>query len=267
MPATATTLKYAPTVAVDLSANEINFADAELQGHRVQINMAAADLNPLCTWTRTSGSDRPAGEIDPTAFRDLLETTLSTTYTDLDAIASGLSFSTNSITNADNRSGNANDLVMAYVLYKVYGSSAYDTSDKVYNAKDALNMLANADIGAAVQSSITTHTGRGDSVDQMFRDLLAADPARFFDAQGKQEPGLFETNTDVNGFGNWKLTADDILELKLEFTFKEQVSRRVVSTQQQPLAGSAPVGEKVTEEVIIPANSKFAIRLQIKVTA
>jgi hypothetical protein len=144
----------------------------------------------------------------------------------------------------------------------------------VYNAKDALNMVANAAIANAVKLNINDgdHNARGGAVDQMFRDLLAADPLRFFDASGNQEAGLFETNADVSGNGDWKLTTDDILEIKLEFTFLEQVSRRVVSSQQQPTTSGRPTppaggaAETATEEVVIPANSTFKVRLQIKCT-
>lgn len=272
MPAVATTLKYAPTVEVDLSANKIEFADSELAGHRVQIDISAAALTAHCLWNRTAGSDRPVGSIDASGFAGLLETALGSPYTDLDSVATGLSFSSASITNPENKSNSANDLVMAYVLQKVYGLSAYDTANKVYNAKDALNMVTNAAVADAVQASIDAsgNNARGGAVDQMFRDLLAADPLRFFDASGNQEPGLFETNADEAGSGNWKLTTDDILELKLEFTFAEQVSRRVVSSQQQPTSAGNTAGsrtETAVEEVVIPAGSTFKVRLQIKCTA
>jgi hypothetical protein len=269
---TATTLKYAPTVEVDLSANKIEFADSEIAGHRVQIDISANTLTNACVWNRAVGSDRPVGSIEAAAFAGLLETALEGTYTDLDAVVTGLSYSTGSIFNAENRSAGAkkaNDLVMAYVLQKVYGLSAYDTANKVYNAKDALNMVTNANVADAVEGSINAHNARAGPVDQMFRDLLAADPLRFFDASGNQETGLFETNADEAGSGNWKLTAGDILEIKLEFTFAEQVSRRVVSSQQQPTNAGNTAGsrtETVTEEIVIPANSTFKVRLQIKCT-
>jgi hypothetical protein len=268
--ASATTLKYAPVVSVDLSGNEINFADAETDGHRVQIAVAAADMNAACKWTRTVGSDRPVGSIVSADFKTTLEAALSTTYTDLDAIATGLSYSTGALVNAANVSGNVNDLIMDYVLFKVYGLTAKDTANKVYNATDALNMVTNADVGAAVKTSIDANNARAGPVDQMFRDLLAADPARFFTAAGLQIPGLFESNADAAGNGSWLLAADDILEIKLKFVFTAQVSRRVVSSQQQPLeaeGGAATPAEEVTEEVIIPNGHELKVRLQLKVTA
>lgn len=270
MPATATTLKYAPIVAVDLSNNPIEFADAEEAGHRVQISIPAADLNTCCIWNRAAGSDRPVGSILSAAFKGFLETALAGTYTDLDAIASALSFSSGTLVNADNVSNSVNDLVMAYVLYKVYGLSAYDTANKVFNTGDAKNMVTNSDVSTAVKTSIDAHNARGDAVDQMFRDLLAADPLRFFDLSGNQIAGLFETNADADGSGNWQLTTDDILEIKLELNFVQQVSRRVVRSQQQPTSANNTLNsltETVTEEQVIPAGSKIKVRLQIKASA
>lgn len=265
----AALLKYSPVIAVDLSNNAIEFADAEEAGHRVQVGISAATLNPCFSWNRAVGSDRPVGSANSAAFKAALEAALSTTYTDIDGIATGLSFSSGVLANDANTSDNVNDLVMAYVLYKVYGLSAYDTSNKVYNATDALNMTTNAAVGDAVKTSIDANNARGQAVDKMFRDLLAAHPTRFFTAGGVQEPGLFETNADAAGSGNWKLIADDILELKLEFTFQQQVSRRVVSSQQQPTTAGNTSGtrsETITEEVVIGAGSKLNVRLQVKVT-
>ena len=222
MPApNATTLKYSPVVAVDLSGNEINFADAEAEGHRVQIDVPAASLNGACKWTRASDSDRPIGNILSTPFSAALETALEGVYDDVDGIPAGLSFTSSAITNEQNKSlttKKSNDLIMAYVLFKVYGSTNFNTTDKVYNAADALNMVDNATIATAVKDNIdVSGGGRGGPVDQMFRDLLAADPGRFFDGSGVQVTGLFETNADASGNGTWLIAAGDILELKLEF--------------------------------------------------
>jgi hypothetical protein len=270
MPANATTLKYSPVVAVTLENQEINFADAELDGHRVQLNVPASQLNAACKWSRAVDQDRPVGNIVSSALKTALLTGLTEDHSDLDGIAGGLDFTTLAIDNAENRgdAGNeANDLIMSYVLFKVYGATNFNTANKVYNAADAKNMLTNEIVAEAVKDNIDVSGGsRAGPVDQMFRDLLAADPARFFTEGGLQETGLFETNTDVSGNGTWKITAGDIIELKLEFVFAAQVSRRVVSSQQQPTVEGA-TAEDVKEEVIIEAGDKFAVRLQLKATA
>lgn len=276
MPApNATTLKYAPVVAVDLSGNPINFADAEADGHRVQVNVPATELNGACLWSREAGSDRPVGRIDSAVFATVVEAALARDYTDLDGIPAGLSFSSvGAIANDENKSyttKKSNDLIMAYVLFKVYGSTNFNTANKVYNANDAKEMVDNLKIATAVKDNIdiSGNNGRGGPTDQMFRDLLAADPGRFFTEGGIQVTGLFETNGDVSGNGNWLLAAGDILEIKLEFEFAAQVSRRVVRSQQQPLeavGGALSPVEEVVEEVIIPAAHKFKVRLQLLAT-
>jgi hypothetical protein len=274
--AVATTLKYSPVVDVALAGNPINFADAEADGHRVQIEVPASALNGACKWSRAAGSDRPIGNILSTPFSAALETALATSvYSDLDGIPAGLSFTSSAITNEENKSETtkkSNDLIMAYVLFKVYGSTNFNTTNKVYNAADAKEMVDNLTIATAVKDNIdVSGGGRGGPVDQMFRDLLAADPGRFFDlSSGIQVTGLFETNADASGNGTWLITAGDILELKLEFAFTAQVSRRVVRSQQQPLdadGGALSPAEEVVEEVIIESGDKFKVRLQLVATA
>jgi hypothetical protein len=266
MSATATTLKYANTVNVDLEANAVNFADSEADGHRVQIAMTANDLNTHFAWNRAAGSDRPVGSVTDAAGLETLLAAALTDFTDLDSMATGLSFSAGTLADAELQQATSNDLIVQYVLFKVYGLSAYDTTNKVYNPKDAQNMTTNADVADAIVTDISNNNARGQAVDKMFRDLLAADPARFFDASGHQIPGLFETNTDLSGSGNWELTAGDVIEIKTTFTFSAQVSRRVVSAQEQPLdavGGALSPPETVTEEVVIPAGHVMHIRLQI----
>ena len=262
MPATATQLKYANTVNVDLSGNAINFADSETDGHRVQIEMTPNDLNTHFRWARSTGSDRPVGAVVETAaFKSKLSEAL-TGFSDLDAMATGLSLSSGVLADTELIGETANDLIVQYVLFKVYGLSSYDTKEKVFNSKDALGMTTNDDVADAIVTDISGHNAKGGEVDQMFRDLLAADPARFFDASGRQVTGLFETNTDVSGSGSWAITDNDLIEIKLTFTFAAQVSRRVVSAQEQPLVGAS--AETVTEEVVIPAGHVMHVRLQIK---
>jgi hypothetical protein len=255
-------------VNVDLSNNAINFADSEEDGHRVQVTMPKSDLNAHLKWNRAAGSDRPIGSMeDIPGFKAALVTALNSGYTDLDAMSTGLSLSTGVLTNAELQQMTANDLIMQYVLYKVYGSSSFDTQGKVFNPKDALNMTTSDDVAEAVTVDIASNNAKGGALDKMFRDLLAADPTRYFDASGKQITGLFEINADASGNGSWNIVEDDLVEIKLTFTFKAQVSRRVVSAQEQPLVGGSTPAESVTEEVILPAESKLHVRLQVKASA
>lgn len=271
--ATPTQLYYANVVDVDLAANAVNFADDLTQGHRVQVSMPVADLSKYFKWTRASGDDRPVGKFEDEATPSF-ETTLAENlkdFTDLDAVSSGLNLSSGVLSDSSiSSTGNeTNDLIAQYILYKVYGQSSYDTAGTVFNVDDLKGMIENASVTAAIDTSILGHNARAGSVDQMFRDLLASDPKRFFDAAGKQVPGLFETNTDVAGNGDWKLVAGDIMEIKINFNFTAAVTRRVVRADQQPLSsmagsGAGPFSEASLEQEIIPAGHVFPVRLQIK---
>ena len=267
--ATATQLYYANVVDVDLASNAVNFADDLTQGHRVQISMPVADLSKYLKWDRASGSDRPVGSYADDAadpFADKLATNLKD-FTDLDAVSSGLNLSSGVLSDPTVGTNTANDLIAQYILYKVYGSSAYDTAGTVFNMDDVKDMIANAAVSAAIDTSILANNARAGSVDQMFRDLLASDPKRFFDATGHQVPGLFETNTDAAGTGSWNLVAGDIMEIKINFNFTAPVTRRVVRADQQPLAsdgGAAAPAEASVEQEIIPSGHVFPVRLQIK---
>lgn len=264
---TPTLLRYSPVVNVDLSDNQVNFADALTEGHRVQIKMNTTTLNSFFKWVRTVNSDRPVGQVQNLGnFTTALQYTFTQEFIDLDGIVGAQDIATASITNTNNKANTINDLIMAYVLQKVQGASNFNTDNKVFNTNDALNMVTNAVAADAIITSLSSHNARGQEIDQMFRDLLAADPTRFFDGSGIQITGLFETHTDVSGSGSWHLVDGDIIQIRLTFTFLEKVSRRVVSAQEQPTTAGNTTGgrsEEVTEETIIQPNDTFAIRLQI----
>lgn len=268
--ATPTQLYYANAVDVDLADNAVNFADDLTQGHRVQITMAAADLNKYFQWARTAGSDRPVGTfVDDSAdkFEDKLAAALKD-FIDLDGVSSGLNLSAGILADKANiETQSVNDLIAQYILYKVYGMSSYNTNGVVFNVQDLAGMADNAATALAISTSFADNADRGEAVDAMFRDLLASDPKRYFDAQGIQVPGLFETNVDAPGTGNWNLGAGDVMEVKVNYKFTAPVSRRVVRADQQPtsaVGGALPTPEQSTEQEIIAANSVFPIRLQLR---
>jgi sugar lactone lactonase YvrE len=89
----------------------------------------------------------------------------------------------------------------------------------------------------------------------MFRDLLAADPSRFFDSAGKQIPGLFEVNADTDSKGSWGFVQNDKIEIVVQMKFLNPVTRRSVDS-----------AEEDSETVVITAGSTFKIRLQIVAT-
>jgi hypothetical protein len=270
-----TTLRYRRLVSIGLAANAINLSTSAAMGHRVQVSMSAADINAFFYWSREVGSPRAIGHFSESAtnadgntFAQELNASLATPYTDMDAVADQLNFNSSVLdSSADPRlrgSGviSANDLVVAYVLFKCYGSSTYVTSDVVYNLEDAQNMLTNEQVSGAIVTNLAADdlSGAGYYVDNMFTNLLAADPMRFFDASGKQVAGLFETNADASGSGSWNLVAGDKLELPMEFAFTAQVTTASVIDSAGDLSGNTD------KTVVLEAGDKFNVRLQIIVS-
>jgi hypothetical protein len=275
------TMRFKKVVGLGLTAQAINFAQSEFMGHRVRFSVPVDYMNQYFTWERAAGDFRPTGRFDatgaanagsnpaPPEFSDLLKWCLGSAYSDIDGVADGLNYSSTalntynelkrdeSIANHDNVEGtgaltgthySANDLVMAYVLFKCFGSSAVDTSEIVYNLEDAFGMLTSESLADAIESSLTVEDGLADGVlsgptprsgnrgkvDDMLRALLAADPQRFF-KDGTQLPGLFETNTDASGSGNWCLKAGDIIEVPIKLFFRSPVTvLSVVDNAKQP---------------------------------
>jgi hypothetical protein len=278
MPGVATPqlLTYAEIVDVDLdSTNDVNFADVEDYGHRVIIDVNSIAINNYLGWERTVGSARPSANLisaNEAAFKASIEAALSDSFVDIDGVTGGLHFGTaNFDTNTDPRKRSsegvsANDIPMCFVLYKLYGSSSVTTLDNIYNLQDAHGMLSNETVAAAITESFKTNeTG---ALDSMFRDLLAADPHRFFDASGIPITGIFETNADVSGSGSWNITGNDTIEVKLKLVFQSKVSRRGIAGREHNL--STPdnaTGAQENQQTVINPSDYFYIRLQIKAIA
>lgn len=278
----ASVLRYRKLVTTDLANQAVNLAESGTMGHRVQIPMSVDDMNSFFVWDRPAGSDRAVGHfVASTAtnlkFDDMMIASLSRVYTDVDGVTNGLNYSSAVLdANTDGRvrkDGNvsANDIVMAYLLYKCYGSSAAPTASVIYNLEDAQQMLSNGGLTLAIHNSLSAEEALSTSagvdkgaVDAMFRDLLAADPMRFFDATGKQVAGLFETNADVDSTGSWGFVENDKIEIRVQFNFTNAVTRRGVQDPSQAMT-SAANAENV-DTIVIPAGSKFIIRLQIVAT-
>lgn len=278
----ASVLRYRKLVTTDLANQAVNLAESGTMGHRVQVPMSVDDLNAFFVWDRPAGTDRAVGHFVATTstgvkFDDIMINSLSKVYTDVDGVTNGLNFSSAILdANTDGRvrlNGNvsANDIVMAYLLYKCYGSSAAPTMSVVYNLEDAQQMLSNGTLTMAIHNSLSTEEALSTSagvdkgaVDAMFRDLLAADPMRFFDATGKQIAGLFETNADADSTGSWGFVQNDKIEMRVQFNFTNAVTRRGVQDPSQAVTGAANTDD--VDTVVIPAGSKFIIRLQIVAT-
>lgn len=274
----AVTIRYRKSLALNLKDNSIRFAESTLAGHRVQIPMSVDDLNVFFVWRRVSGSPRPIGHFVPEVggikFLDVLIQSLNKSYNDIDGVYGGLNYSSYILdANEDSRirqcrAVSANDLVMAYVLYKCYDSSAAPTMNIVYNLEDAHCMLesqtvANVIVNSFNQEELLTDSSGIDlgAVNAMFRSMLSLNPLRYFQANGTQIPGLFETNyvcscdpsgnPDPSASGSWNFIENDTLEVRIEFTFPQPVTR----------ISADDAGNK--ETVVVPAGAVFAVRLQI----
>jgi hypothetical protein len=233
---------------------------------------AAGELRPTGrfvedpTTETTSTTSVPA---DMPAFQRILERAFETSYTDLDGVAEGLNYSSPALdstgdmkrdatipnetwdysptglgtsTVVPNQHYSVNDLVMAFVLNKCFGSSAYDAWEIVYNLPDAFGMLTNLDLAIAIKESLLAEEAKAEAnvaptklpaaqepgddkgrVDEMFRSLLTIDPQRFYKS-GTQIPGLFETNVDADGEGNWCLGVGDRIEIPIRLYFRAPVT-------------------------------------------
>jgi hypothetical protein len=270
---TATLLKYATIVDVDMDAtNDVNFADVQDYGHRVVIDVDKSKGEAYLAWARAIGQSRPKAVLSTVGeanFKAAIISALNAGHVDVDGVTSGLHFGSDNLsTNPDARirkdgAVSANDIPLCFVLNKLYGSSAASTLDMVYNLEDAYDMLSSEAVATAIVTSLKANEAT--TVDRMFRDLVAADPHRFFDASGIPAVGMFETNDDVIGSGSWKLADGDILEIKTKFIFKSKVTRRGVAGNAQDLTGASPAAEK--EQIIINPGDYFFVRIQLKMSA
>ena len=270
-------VKYRKLLSLTLANNAILFTESSITGHRVQIQMSVDDLNTFFIWQRASGTPRPIGhflsDVSGVKFSDVILDSLNKVYNDLDGNTDGLNFSSYVFdANTDSRTRDcgkvsSNDLVMAYILYKCYGSSTCPTASVIYNLEDAQAMLSSG----AVSVSITTSFEQDEQlanlggvnlgeVDAMFRSMLSSAPLRYFQANGTQIPGLFETNyvcppSDPPAQGSWRFMENDILELRMTFAFQQPVAHESIDT-----VGSQNIN------TVIKAGDTFSIRLQILAT-
>lgn len=294
-PAKPQIARYKKTVCFGLNSQTINFASAAALGHRVQVSIPVNLMNQYFTWTRERNAKSPLGIFvnepnapptgnAPVPFEESLTAALNGDYTDLDGVAKGLNFSSSALdmdNNLKRASGNsANDLVMAYVMFKCFGSSAYDPSDVIYNLEDAFGMLSSLELASAITGSLGNN---GNEVDALFRAFLAADPMRYF-VGGKQIAGLFEKSTealfpgtgDAVLKGNWCLTVGDRIEIPLQLVFRgdvnvlsvqDNVSNPSSSTPDNAyttvIAGDSTYGAGAQTTRSDKQGSTIAIRLQI----
>ena len=254
---------------------------------------AAGELRPTGRFVEDPVTVSPSTTSIPSAmptFITMLERAFASAYTDIDGVAEGLNYSSPALdSTSDMKRDNTimnhtydydptgagtqsvaptgthysvNDLVMAFVLNKCFGSSAYDAFDIVYNLGDAFGMLSNSQLALAINTSMAQEEVKaaaavsvapsaqspGDDkgrVDEMFRSLLSTDPQRFY-KNGTQIPGLFETNVDADGDGNWCLGVGDKIEIPVRLYFRAPVTvLSVVDNAKNPSSATPDQVETV----------------------
>lgn len=269
--ATAQILNYADVVDVNLDAtNDVNFADVEDYGHRVVVRVSKNCVNNYLRWTRAAGDARPSAALEASYeadFKAAIEAALGLGYVDIDGVTGGLHYGSDNMSeNPDarlrkNGAISANDLPLGFVLYKLYGASNAATLDKVYNLEDAYDMLSNTNVASAIVTAFKSSVAG--AVDTMFRDLLAADPHRFFNSEGIPAAGIFEAKTDAAHHGTWRITDEDTLQVKLKLVFKSAVTRRGVAGREHLLSDANSTTQENQQMVIAPEDY-FYVRLQLK---
>jgi hypothetical protein len=289
---------------------------------------AADEVRPTGRFVADPGANpayASAGPKDMPTFTEMLERAFGSAYTDLDGVASGLNYSSPALdSTADMKRDNTivnntydygptgvgtvssvsptgthysvNDLVMAFVLNKCFGSSAYDAWEIVYNLPDAFGMLTDLQLASAITLSLAEEEVKatanvvpiksvddqlpGDDkgrVDEMFRALLSMDPQRFY-KNGAQIPGLFESNPDVAGSGNWCLGVGDKIEIPVRLYFRAPVTvLSVVDNAKNPSSATPDQVETIfikgeaaafdatdaTEVAAADRGNLMSLRLQI----
>ena len=307
-------IRYKKIVNTGLNAQTINFAESGAMGHRVGIKVSTDDMNKYFRWIRGKDEVSPTGRFfndpdgtTPTFVSTILKA-LTQGFTDQDGVATGLNFSSEALEQSGDIKRNqsipspsgatthysSNDLVMAYILYKCYGSSSVDIADLIYNIEDAYGMLDDSTLAENILESLSgeeflaqqcvlpnvpvvaqTPGANKGAVDAMFRNLLALDPIRYFDNSGVQLKGLFETSNDVDASGSWMLLDGDKIEIPLSFVFRSGVNVLSVQDSVRNPSSSTPLdpntnfikGESAnfnvngTEKAAL--NNTFRIRLQL----
>ena len=308
---------YKKVVSWGLTPNTINFAPTGSMGHRVVLNVPVSVMNNYFTWTRSVGESTATGRFTndvsgvPSFYSTLLNA-FGTAYTDLDAVSGGLDFSSVTLdmlhdlkrnpaiyniatdtglvqslpaTGISTTHYGANDLVMAYLMFKCFNSSAYDPSEIIYNIDDAFNMLSSSEIATAIMNSLVAEdalanvlvlpngkapgnelpTDDKGRIDELFRMFLAKDPSRYISG-GAPIPGLFDNNFQSDISGNWGLVAGDKIEIPLKFVFRAPVTVSSVPDTVTTVTTNIISGEVSTfnpdTDTADPANV-LSIRLQL----
>ena len=264
MSVTPAILEYPELVSVDAAPAYVNLVEVNA-GHRVQLPMSLANLNAMFGYNVSVGAmAEPVFKMTTQAdFRKAINTAILTVgFDDTDSVTGGLNFSS-SIYDEINHTGlregaasSVNDLVLAYVLYKTFGSSGIKTVGLLTNPAATQGMLLENDFADAIHASLESTEGAAGVV-VMFNDLVQTNAARFMTGT-LTNPGINggggADSALANGAGSWAFVAGDIIDIKVEFTFTHDVTIKTENSLE------APVNKVATD-------TKFKLRFQLLATA
>lgn len=265
---------------IDISANtagEITVIETNLV-HRVIVDVSASTLGDVSglgaslEWYRKTGSTAPYGRwLQPAEF--FFSTIAGRPVVDFDPTedASGniiLTFTTSEL-DPNFKRGTANDLVIPYVLFRLFGTSKVSSATVPNYTKLTTDpndpLLDSATWINAFNTEIVLTDASGTPADTMFRELLQ-DVGRFKDASDNPLPALYTVDpwagTDVSGSGiypgnPWQLHAGDIMQFTTKFTFANSISVKSTST----------ISPDSVPQAIILAGETYYIRYQVRIVA
>ena len=278
------TMRFRQIVTSGLSRNVIRFATAASFGHRVSVDVKVSELAGIFSWSRAMNTSVPKSVLtSKLTLSTLITTLLTTTYTDKDAKVNGLDFSSDTLSAMENATpsaavrvsagiSSANDLVMAYVLFRCFGKTNYSEISQIYNLADAYNMVVGSDLADAIGNSMDTNPTE---VESFLQEQLKYDIARYI-TNNALPVGMFDSNSapgetqDFTGDMVW--VPGDIIEIPVRLVFTAPVS--VANTSDDVVYSSGAKSETNVIEgeaagwtaTVAPAAANvLAFRLQLSV--
>ena len=260
----AVTLEYPELVSVSGAGTQVDLVEVNA-GHRVQLPITVTVLETMFGYNVANNAMAvPLYKMSKSDLQTAIGNCITNIgFNDIDSVTGGLDFSssiydgaTTGHTDLRQSTKAANDLVLAYVLYKTFGSSGIKTDGLLTDPTVTHGMLITDDFSSAIHDSLVATAGVAGVV-VMFNDLVSSDIARF-QSGTTTNPGIQggggATTPITDDSGSWAFVAGDIIDIKVEFSF---ISGVTLKTENSLDAAASKIS----------ANDKFKIRLQLLATA
>ena len=294
MSGTGVTMCFRKIVSSGLSVNTIRLATATSFGHRVSVDVTVTSLAGIFKWSRTKNTSVPKSILNSdiangkNKLAALIAQALTTTLTDRDSNSNGLDFNSTTMTameavnpsvRATAASGSANDLVMAYVLFRCFGKTNYGDISQIYNLADAHNMVLDADIGDAIATSMENNAPE---VENFLKEQLKYDTARYI-TSNTLPTGMFDSNGNdaelTDSSGDMVFVSGDVIEIPVRLVFRAPVTVANMSddvvyssgfdqstgVDKQVITGEASAWDPNTATAAPAVGNVLAFRLQLTV--